>query len=313
MALTVDWRNPVYSAPVAEALINVLDQVRAEDIDDNTRLAEAVSSAIVRIDLLKYEPELVPETASNGEPTIPISPTTPTSPTITIPDNIPDTSEQTAYSVVTSKAHTLRDLDQLYEQAQVKITKEEKPDNIANLIKDLEVDDLETRRLARSKLASVGQEATSDLMVALKSKNEIYRIRLGVITALLLMNEPVLIEAQNISLITDLLGDGDSTIRKNTARFLIRFMLLHSQEPIPESDRIIEKTLKSLSNNLSQVKNPNLVYNSAVVLGEFLNVAPQTFSKRKLIREILESAKDNLKKNPRSWKRTIMQIDNSLK
>jgi len=306
--LSVNWRDPEIHAPVSDALITVLKRISKEDIDDNEELAKAVKRAKENIDLLKQEQSLREQVGSeaanyvesnNPAPAVPPTSGNSESRAIII--------EQTA---VVPHAHTLKDIDQLYEQAQVKITKEENPD-ILNLIKELEEDDTKTRRSARSRLASTDQEAVPALIDALENKNEIYRIRLGVISALLFMNEPVIIENEKLQLITDLLGDQDSTVRKNTAKFLVRFLDLHSQEQTTKSDQIIGKTLDLLSSNLSQENNPNLVYNSAVVLGEFLNVAPEPFNES--IRLILESTRDDLGGTRRNWQQTIMQIDNSLK
>ena len=174
---------------------------------------------------------------------------------------------------------------------------QKKTKQIGILIDDLKDDQTNKRRSARSKLASLGQKAVPQLLTALQNEGNVYRIRLGVVIALLLMDQPVMIPSNKVDSITKLLGDFDGIVRINTANFLIKLTYPETQE----------KVVDSLIENLKNLENPNSVYNSVVVLGQLKRKVPQPISKK--IETKLIETKRELDKDRTKWKNTINQIN----
>jgi hypothetical protein len=169
--------------------------------------------------------------------------------------------------------------------------------DISLLVKNLESTDTDIRRSARNKLAVIGQEAVPSLMDVLNEKGgKVYRVRVGVVTALLLMKQPVVLTEQQVPFVTNLLGDTDSTVRKNSANFLI-------SETDPET---LKSIIDELFSNFEPLDNANKVYNSVVVMGE---LAQRWKNHRDYIHNKLKDIKGLLESDRQPWRKSIMQID----
>jgi hypothetical protein len=281
LELAADWQDPDINNPVIVALKNVLQRIDGEDLEETDRLAEAVNNAEVKINFLTIQSNTAAATKNNGDKENP----------------------------EIDKQELIKQVNLVFEKMQVR---QESDPEIKKLIKALEDDDKNIRRSARSKLGSVGASAVPLLLEALKDKGTEYRVRLGVITAFLLMEPPVQIPEKQIQLVASLLGDLDSTVRKNTANFLIAN--LKALDKAKDSDQAIKSIVDALSVNLSKHDNANGVYNSVVVLGEVLKQMSETSTSARIIREQLIKAKGELgKEHPRAWQKTLSQVEKYLK
>ena len=273
--LAGDWRIEDSRDEVAEALASVLARVDSDDLKESEKLAEAVRRARSTLDtLIATTTPSIDEIAEGAAYTATDGPLLPASTKIA-----PELTQQ-----VTRVASEL--LAEDYDQ-------------IPKLIDDLESEDKERRRDARSRLASIGQEAVPALLQALERNSESYQTRLGVVTTLLLMQQPVSLTADEASLVTDLLGDEDPTIRKNAANFLIGVR-------DPDTVRAV---FVRLTNNLSRTDNPNQLYNTVVVLCELGNrLAEAQPDLRESVRGRLQHAKQELEQQG-TWTKTVAQIE----
>lgn len=277
LSLTLDWQVEDLRKPVKDVLNEVLIHVDPEEAEVIPELNMAVKEAKKKLFQLKIRQLPTPEKIAEVED-IPQ--------TATI-DQITATRDQ-IYSAKVPPAGS--------GEAPIRPQKDE----IKHLIVELESKDKSIRYSARTKLAAIGEEAVSELLTALNTQKEKYRIRLGVITALLLMDQPVVLPKDKIQLITDLLGDPDSTVRKNTANFLIALTDL----------KTLTNVVNNLKNNLSDLSNSNNVYNSIVVLGELRKRWPDKIAKD--IKKLLTMTKANLRKDRRDWKKSLDQINKYL-
>ncbi len=273
LALTPEWPTKEeeqifgkFSQELYDILKNVLENLSSEEVESNDELKKVVS----RADKWIREWELA------NMPNIEDIAKSPEKP-VKEPFEIPQ--------IIQQYRNTLSEKD---------------TEQIKTLIEQLKNNNTATRRSARSTLGALGQKAVPKLLSALEKENNVYRIRLGVVTALLLMEQPVTIPPENIGQITELLGDNDSTIRTNTANFLIKLSEPKTQENVVES----------LIANLDDLTNENKVYNSVVVLGELKSKVSN--SVRKTIQEGLQTSRDNLSKDNSSWTNTIRQIEKYL-
>lgn len=175
-------------------------------------------------------------------------------------------------------------------------------------IKRLESDTPEVRRAARADLASgLDASSTQALIQKLQSGSASYRIKLGVAVAFQQSDKPiVLTTAKDAQTFVDMLGDPDATVRTNAAEFLMKVTdrgMFNLVRPM------LESALATWSTN---AVNPNLVYNSAVVLGTWVRVLPDDYAaEKKSIRENLETAGQAMKTKG-SWTHTAAVIENLL-
>lgn len=176
------------------------------------------------------------------------------------------------------------------------------------LIVDLHSDDTQKRRLARSLIAEYGQQEIVKLLKILSDPSSSYRTRLGIVTALSIMDPAPSLKGQNPAPLIRMLGDRDKTIRWNTALFMGR---LTDRESISQ----LQAALEAVSVKSDNFENPNLVYNSVVVLGDWLEYNPVISSDgdlRARIRKSLGKIKEALEKDYRAWQKTRDKIDEYL-
>lgn len=281
LELTVDWQVPELINPIAKALGSVLTRIVEEDREDSPELAEAFKKANEKWDLFRVAQKTVPGTPGSSEKIIP-------------KDVKPEIVEQ---------------VSQVFQEYQAPLQADPK---IQKLIDRLESKDKNVRRSARSELGNAAEKAVPELLNILKTdRGKVYRIRLGVITAFLLMDQPVEIPADRIYLLTDLLKDKDSTIRKNTASFLIAYIESLGKRPPKDSTLSIESTIADLFRNLGDRNNKNGVYNSIVVLGEVKNKLPD--NSPEMIKNQLKKTKEDLTNDPQDWRKTISLINRHIK
>jgi hypothetical protein len=277
--LTVDWQVPELSDPVAEALQSVLKRIDEEDQKDIPDLAEAIRQAKAKFDLLKLQSEIVPAAETYAVE-----------------------SER-----VKVKAETIQQVSQVFQKLQAP---QPKSLEIQDLIAKLRAQDKDSRRSVRSKLAYYGDRAIPDLLNALETSGNEYRIRIGVVTALLLMEQPVSIPRDKIALLTDLLGDQDATIRKTTASLLVGYLNSLAKRKHPGDENAIRGVIDALKSNLEDLDNPNGIYNSVVVLGEASGQMPVEIAGT--MQSLLTHTRARLKQDRRSWDKTVGRIGKYL-
>ncbi|MDJ0511398.1 MAG: hypothetical protein QNJ64_19410 [Crocosphaera sp.] len=278
LALTTDWQNQgqnqEFNNKLQTIMNNMLKDFPPEESEGNDQLKEALLNARAKYDELKVAK-------------------------LSTPEEIGQESGQEKQTDQVKVPQIIQQIPDTLSQKSDTLSQDEK-NEISTLINNLKNNHTATRRSARSKLGALGQKAVPQLLSALENENNIYRIRLGVVTALLLMEQPVEIPPENIDQITELLGDNDITIRTTTANLLIELSAPKTQENV----------VNSLSENLKDLQNDDKVYNSVVVLGE---LKPKvSASLRKTIEESLTKTKQNLSKNESAWTNTIRQINKYL-
>lgn len=273
--LTVDWQVPELSNPVAEALQSVLKRIDEEDQKDIPDLAEAIRQAKAKFDLLRLQSEIVPAT-----------------------ETYVAESERAKVN-----AETIQQVGQVFQKLQ---TPQPESLEIHDLIAKLRAQDKDLRRSIRSKLANYGGRAIPDLLNALETSGNDYRIRIGVVTALLLMEQPVSIPSNKISLLTNLLGDEDPTIRKTTASLLVGYLNSLATRNYTEDENAIRGVIDGLKNNLRNLDNANGVYNSVIVIGETLGQMQAEIAGS--MQSLLTETRVKLNRDRRFWDKTLSQI-----
>ncbi|MDJ0582452.1 MAG: hypothetical protein QNJ66_20895 [Crocosphaera sp.] len=289
LALTTDWQIQDYTGKsneefrqfnkeLNEIITNMVNNITKEEIEGNEQLTQAVKNVKNKYDeLIVAKQPTLEEIAQEGGQEQPKD-------QVKVPEIIQQISDNFS--------------EKSGEESESPSPKEK--NQISSLIDDLKNNHTATRRSARSKLSAFGQKAVAQLLTALKEENDIYRIRLGVVTALLLMKQPVEIPLEDVGEITKLLGDNDISIRINTANFLIKL----------SDPKTREDVVKNLLKNLNNPTNDDHGYNSVVVLGELKSQVSKPL--QATIEQNLRSAKENLSKNKSSWPKTIKQIDKYL-
>jgi hypothetical protein len=160
-----------------------------------------------------------------------------------------------------SEVAALRELRQSYDPA---FLVDRSKVSLEKLTDDLRDDDTKTRRIARSRIADYGDQALPDLFSALDQNVNDYRTQIGVVAALSLMDPGTSIASFDLGPLIDLLGHHDRTLRTNTAVFL-------GQLADPASLEAVRQKLEDLSADRAELGNQNLIYNSVIVLGDWLN------------------------------------------
>jgi hypothetical protein len=160
-----------------------------------------------------------------------------------------------------SEVAALRDLRQSYDPAPAVDRSES---SLEELTDQLRSGDTKTRRIARSRIADYGDQALPDLFNALNQNINDYSTQIGVVASLSLMDPGTSIASFDLRPLVDLLGHHDKTLRTNTAVFL-------GQLADPASLEAVRQKLEDLSADRAELANQNLIYNSVIVLGDWLN------------------------------------------
>jgi len=199
-----------------------------------------------------------------------------------------------------SNLTALRELRESYESASPAKHSTNFP---LELIDQLRSDDVKERRVARSKIADYGDQAVPALVSALKNNSDDYRIAIGVVTALSLMEPGMPIGPDGAESLVALLGHPDPTLRKNTAVYLGRLGDRASVETVRQA-------LEDLSADRTALDNPDLIYNSAIVLGDWLaynQALPDDL--RSSIRQALRTIDERLAADQEhTWRNTRAKI-----
>jgi len=172
---------------------------------------------------------------------------------------------------------------------------------IRESLQKLYSDSAQDRLDARNALASLGTVALKPLVNMLKMGNLDPRLKVSLCYALYQMPQPVVItDAQDIEILTNLLGDDQAEVRQYISEFLMKF-----------SDGL---TVRAFRNALLAIprddaaKTGNAVYNSIVVLGTWMRVLPPELRDVKQdIRKDLDSMASQFSGD--QWKKTRQLID----
>lgn len=179
---------------------------------------------------------------------------------------------------------------------------------LTTLIGELNSSDASTRRLARSKISDYGGDAVGPLIDALTSAPANYQLRVGTVTALMLMPQPLELTRNQIDVIVPLLGDQDKTVRTNTAQFL-------GQMTDPESLAQTTEALTEAATNEANFSNANYIYNCVVVLVDWLAWNDSVRGNDALqgsIRNSLQRISGALERDKRDWSSTRARISEGL-
>jgi HEAT repeat protein len=300
--LTRRWNVSELRVQAAEAITAIANAYRHGEIDEATKVNTMLSDALRELEgTLLAQAVASPLTSSEAAPG---SDTTDGQPDrADVPEVTP---EQEAPSKESQDLASVRQLRQYYEPT----SKEDLEDqSIQPLITKLQSDSTKERRLARSRISDYGDQAIPQLIDILARNSEDYRIKVGVVTALLLMEQPVsLVKVNDLSPLITLLGDTDATVRKNTAVFLGN---LTDREAI----ETVRQKLEDLSTSKENLENGNLIYNSVIVLGDWLkyNTAIDD-NLRSNIKQSIQVVDKHLDQDTsRSWSSTKSKISEYLK
>ena len=204
----------------------------------------------------------------------------------------------------TTDLTALRQLRQSYEPASSAVRSASFP---VELIDQLRSDDVKERRVARSRISDYGDQAVPALFATLKDNPDDYRIAVGVVTALSLMDPGLSIAQADVASLVALLGHPDSTLRKNTAVYLGRLS-------DPASLEAVRQALEAVSADPTALDNPDLIYNSVIVLGDWLvynQAIPDDL--RPHIERSLRTIDDRLAADQKhAWKNTRAKIAHYL-
>lgn len=183
----------------------------------------------------------------------------------------------------------------------VALAQDEKSASVADIedrITKLRSNNETERAEARSSLGRIGQRVVPRLMQELKTFGATeYRVRLGVVVSILLMDAKVNISKEHLAQLTALLGDPDTTIRKTTALVLIEL----------ENPETLSAARKLLVDQIRAKTNENSVYNAVVVLGEWLDRKALDTAFKNDVRADLKAALEELPQA--QWANTVKLID----
>jgi hypothetical protein len=170
----------------------------------------------------------------------------------------------------------------------------------AAAIGKLASDVVQERRTARAELAASGAGILPALAKELRDsagREDAYRIKIGVVTALFQMQQPVVIaNPEDAATIVALIGDDDALVRQYASEFLMKLY-------DPASVRLVHEALSRY------LKQRNLAagtatYNAVVVLGTWLRILPTRLDgERTAIRSELQAFQKSLGSDPQ-WRRT---------
>ena len=166
-------------------------------------------------------------------------------------------------------------------------------------IKKLKSEISSERKSARIALASYGEYSIEYLMKYLDNNPDEYQVRLGVASALNLMQQPVIIDDEEyVHAIVGLIGDPKAEIRKESSRFLAKL----------SDAQTIDFVFEELKRVIEMRSNGNAVYNAFVVLISWNSLGIHA-AKKEGIRAFMRNERDILAKD-RRWSKTVTQIDN---
>jgi len=189
---------------------------------------------------------------------------------------------------------------------------------IAALIAQLVTTDTPLRRNARSQLAIFRQPAVTPMLAAVRetalaaerersptTENVAYNTRLGAMTALSRMLQPITLDQGQATQVAALIGAPDADTRIATADFLMNL----------ENASTIQNVFDAMSALLDKHQGPqesgNLVKNSMGILGTWARVlredirAPDDTPIKEQARRELEKRKKKLEENPTGWDQSI--------
>ena len=168
------------------------------------------------------------------------------------------------------------------------------PNTNQQALEALESDDAETRRGARSTLASqLDSATTAALLQNLKDPRGSYRARLG--AAVVLKETPrsvALSSDEEVRAVVALIGDDDATLRTNASEFLMKIT-------DPATVRKTRDELMRVVRNRDEAgARPNQVYNAVAIMGTWVRVLPDSLSSERVALEAFLVGK-----RARCWRR----------
>lgn len=179
---------------------------------------------------------------------------------------------------------------------------------LTTLIAELESEEASTRRLARSKISDYGSEAVGPLLEALAGAPSNYRMRVGVVTALMLMPQPLVLDHDQLKAIVPLLGDPDRIIRTNTAQLL-------GQSTDSATLAATIQILTEVATDSRNYDNANYIYNCVIVLVDWLrwnDYVKGSVELKQAIKATLSEIDVGLARDDRTWTSTRGRIDEGL-
>ncbi len=297
ITLTRRWNVPELREQAEQAITSIARAYTNGDVDDSSRVNTLLSEALRELEgALPVDVE-TPEQAAAPRPIDASS----RPPMLAAPPEDPEAAARTVQMPLDPSA--VRQLRQIH----APISKGDLELKLLQpLIDDLQSTSVKKRRLARSWISDFGERAIPDLLSFLADNPENYSIKAGVVTALLLMEQPVSLQKGSLDPLILLLGDADATVRKNTAVFLGKLTDRESLE-------IVRCRLEDLSTKPQNLENGNLIYNSVIVPGDWLKYNPAIDTDlHGKIKQSLRNIRGRLEKDARNWRATIAEIDERL-
>lgn len=299
--LTRRWNVPELQKQAQAAITTIAEAYRNVEVDEMAKVNTLISNALRELEGTLLAQAVAAQTSATGEPSISGDQTG--QPAEPVPPSVPSQVETPAQ--VYQDVASVRQLRQYYAPPSIE---ESKDDVLQQSIANLRSESTKERRLARSQISDFGNLAVPRLLELLSDNPGDYNIKIGVVTALLLMEQPVSLKDTDLSQLIMLLGDNDETVRKNTAVFLGK---LTDKTTI----QTVRKELEKLSATKKNLSNGNLIYNSVIVLGDWLKYNNDALDDdlRRDIKQSLEQVSSHLDADSnRSWSSTKSKIKEYL-
>jgi hypothetical protein len=283
--LTQRWNNAELRAAGADAMRQIAEIHSKGEIDDSERLNAKILDTLRELEGTNTLAQVSTE------------------------DLAPGTADEVVESATRGQEKEQRDaIRTLREQYQLRAEVPPSAEALATLIEELNSSDATSRRLARSKISDYADEAVGPLVDALRRAPSNYQLRVGAVTALMLMPQPLQLNRSQIDVIVPLLGDPDKAVRTNAAQFL-------GQMTHPETVAQTNEALTAIATNYENFSNANYIYNSVIVLVDWLRWNDYVQSSDEMessISDSLRSVREALEQDKRNWSSTRARIDEGL-
>lgn len=295
--LTRRWNVPDLAEPARAAIVAIAKSYRHEDSAKQNELNTLIADA-----LRELEGSFLAIAEAQSVLTVPTLPLVDTGP-------LPATdAPDTVFKIEAAQTADYLNTRQVRQFYQPDTPGDPSGAILKELVDELNSDEATKRRVARSKISDYGEKAIPSLLKALAANPDDYQTKIGVVTSLALMDPSVSLGTEGFARLVGLLGDRDETLRKNTAFFLVRLT-------DKASLNAVRQELEDLSAEQANLANPNLIYNSVIVLGEWLrsnrdipdDQRPRIITSLGIIDERLESDKYH------DWTKTRTTIGKYLK
>lgn len=287
--LTQRWNNTELREAGVDAIKGIAQVHMTSDIDNADELNRQILTAL-------RELEGAPPSVEGATEEVAVSVTE---------RNLEDARREKERAFAEQQLESVRALRTQYETRSVLAPETQTLDT---LLMDLDSKDASTRRLARSKISDYGEKAVGPLLDALKSSPSKYHLRVGVVTALMLMPQPLALNREQLQAIVPLLGDPDKTVRTNTAQFL-------GQSEDTKTLEATSQILTEVATDSKNYDNANYIYNCVIVFVDWLRWNEHVKGSdemKQAIKSSLGNINAALEQDGRTWATTRGRIKEGL-